>query len=95
MDYFAVFCHEYDYTNHLFRKSVGWRLVTRSLKKKLMGFTAVWTYVKVFEWIILLSSATNMVTQIIYLGRMEVGDWYYSFLFFVNIFLMGFTAVWT
>ena len=21
----------------------------------------------------------NMVTQIIYLGRMEVGDWYYAF----------------
>ena len=34
MDYFAVFCHEYDYTNHLFRKSGGWRMVTRSLKKK-------------------------------------------------------------
>ena len=30
--------------------------------------------VKVFEWIILLSSAMNMVTQIIYLGKMEVGD---------------------
>ena len=41
--------------------------------------------VKVFEWTILLSSATNMVTQIIYLGRMEVGDCYYSF-FLVNIF---------
>ena len=27
---------------------------------------------------LLLSSATNMVTQIIYLGRMEVGDWYYA-----------------
>ena len=27
MDYFAVFCYEYDYTNHLFRKSGGWRLV--------------------------------------------------------------------
>ena len=52
--------------------------------------------VKVFEWIFLLSSATNMVTQIIYLGRMEVGDWNYTvFFFFVNIFLMGFTAVWT
>ena len=35
--------------------------------------------VKVFELIILLSSAMNMVTQIIYLGRMEVGDWYYAF----------------
>ena len=34
--------------------------------------------VKVFEWTIMLSSATNMVTQIIYLGRMEVGDWYYA-----------------
>ena len=30
MDYFAVFCHEYGYTNHIFRKSGGWRLVTRS-----------------------------------------------------------------
>ena len=46
--------------------------------------------VKVFEWIFLLSSATNMVTQIIYLGRMEVGDWYYSFLFFCKYFFNGF-----
>ena len=30
--------------------------------------------VKVFELTIFLSSAMNMVTQIIYLGRMEVGD---------------------
>ena len=30
MDYFAVFYHEYGYTNHIFRKSGGWRLVTRS-----------------------------------------------------------------
>ena len=30
--------------------------------------------VKVFELTILLSSTMNMVTQIIYLGRMEVGD---------------------
>ena len=52
--------------------------------------------VKVFEWIFLPSYATNMVTQIIYLGRMEVGDGHYTvFLFFVNICLMGFTAVWT
>ena len=51
--------------------------------------------VKVFELTILLSSAMNMVTQIIYLGRMEVGDWYYVVCFFKNIFLMGFTAVWT
>ena len=49
----------------------------------LMGFTAVW------------SSTMNMVTQIIYLGRMEVGDWYYSVCFIQNIFLIGFTAVWT
>ena len=28
--------------------------------------------VKVFEWICLLTSATNKVTQIIYLGRIEV-----------------------
>ena len=34
--------------------------------------------VKVFEWIILLSSAMNMATQIFYLGRMEVGNWYYA-----------------
>ena len=34
--------------------------------------------VKVFELTILLSSTMNMVTQIIYLGRMEVGDWYYA-----------------
>ena len=41
--------------------------------------------VKVFELTILLSSAMNMVTQIIYLGRVEVGDWYYAFLFiFLN-----------
>ena len=40
MDYFAVFCHEYDYTNHLFRKSGGWRLATHSfffIKYFLMG----------------------------------------------------------
>ena len=41
--------------------------------------------VKVFEWIFLLSSATNMVTQSIYLGRIEVGDWYYA-VFFLKIF---------
>ena len=34
--------------------------------------------VKVFELTIFMSSAMNMVTQIIYLGRMEVGDWYYG-----------------
>ena len=48
---------------------------------------------KVFEWTILLSSATNMVTQIIYLGRMEVGDWYYTVVVFLNIF-NGFYGVW-
>ena len=42
--------------------------------------------VKVFEWIFLLSSATNMVTQIIYLGRVEVGDWQHAVVFFLNIF---------
>ena len=31
--------------------------------------------VKVFEWTILRSSVMNMITQIIYLGRAEVGDW--------------------
>ena len=47
--------------------------------------------VKVFEWIFLPSSATNMVTQIIYLGRMEVGDWYYTvFLFFCKYLFNGF-----
>ena len=50
--------------------------------------------VKVFELTNLLSSAMNMVTQIIYLGRKEVGDWYYTVCFLKNIFLMGFTAVW-
>ena len=50
--------------------------------------------VKVFEWIFLLSSATNMVTQIIYLGRMEIGAWYCAVVF-LKYFLMGFTAVWT
>ena len=45
--------------------------------------------VKVFELTILLSSAMNTVTQIIYLGRMEVGDWYYAVCFFKNIFLVG------
>ena len=40
--------------------------------------------VKVFEWIFLRSSAMNMVTQIIYLGRIEVGDWYYA-VFFLKI----------
>ena len=42
--------------------------------------------VKVFEWTILLSSAINMVTQIIYLGRMEVGDWYYAVVLERNVF---------
>ena len=51
--------------------------------------------VKVFELTICRSSTMNMVTQIIYLGRMEVGDWYYAVVFFLNIFLIGFTAVWT
>ena len=49
--------------------------------------------VKVFELTIFLSSTMNMVTQIIYLGRMEVGDWNYAVCFKNNIFLMGFTAV--
>ena len=31
--------------------------------------------VKVFEWTILRFSVMIMVTQIIYLGRVEVGDW--------------------
>ena len=44
---------------------------------------------------IFLSSTMNMVTQIIYLGRMEVGDWYYTVCFLKHIFLIGFTAVWT
>ena len=46
--------------------------------------------VKVFEWIFLPSSATNMVTQIIYLGRMEVGDWYYTVFFFCKSFVEWF-----
>ena len=50
--------------------------------------------VKVFELTIFLSYTMNMVTQIIYLGRMEVEDWYYAVCFY-NIFLIGFTAVWT
>ena len=33
IDYFSVFYHEYGYTNHIFRKNGGWRLVLRSLKK--------------------------------------------------------------
>ena len=42
---------------------------------------------KVLEWTILLSFATNMVTQILYLGRMEVRDWYYTVVVFKkNIF---------
>ena len=36
---------------------------------------------KVFELTIFLSSTMNMVTQIIYLGRLEVGDWYYAVCF--------------
>ena len=31
----------------------------------------------------------NMITQIIYLGRAEVGDWQHTF-FFLNIFFNGF-----
>ena len=50
--------------------------------------------VKVFELTILLSSAMNMVTQIIYLGRMEVGDWYYA-VCLKKKFLIRFAAVWT
>ena len=46
--------------------------------------------IKHFEW----TSAINMLTQIIYLGIMEVGDWNYAVVF-KQIFLMGFTAVWT
>ena len=42
----------------------------------------IYINVKDFEWTILLSSATNMVTQIIYLRRMEVGDWYYAVVVF-------------
>ena len=45
--------------------------------------------VKIFELTILLPSAMNTVTQIIYLGRMEVGDWYYAVCFLENIFLVG------
>ena len=30
--------------------------------------------------------AMNMVTQIIYLGRMEVGDWYYIVFVFTYLF---------
>ena len=44
---------------------------------------------------ILLSSATNMVTQSIYLGRIEVLDWYYAVVLFRKYFLMGFMVVWT
>ena len=51
--------------------------------------------VKVFEWTILLSSAMNMVTQIIYLGRVEVGDWQQTRSCFKKKYLLGFTAVWT
>ena len=104
MDYFAVFCNKYGYINYIFRKNGGWGLVLRSLFKKnnfVMGFTAVWTdiitwtllvifiNVKVFELTILLSSAMNMVTQIIYLGRVEVGDWYYAVCFLKKYFLNG------
>ena len=42
-----------------------------------MNLMRICINVNVFEWIFLLSSATNMVTQILYLGRMEGGDWYY------------------
>ena len=45
--------------------------------------------VKVFEWTILRSSVMNMITQIIYLGRAEVGDWQHA-VFFKNIFFNGF-----
>ena len=111
MDYFALFCNKYCYINYIFRKNGGWSLVLRSLFFKTYFLDGVygsldldnltWTLlvicinVKVFELTILLSSAMNMVTQIIYLGRMEVGDWYYGVCFLKNIFLLGFTAVWT
>ena len=29
----------------------------------------------------------NMVTQIIYLGRVEVGDWHHAVVFVLNIFI--------
>ena len=51
--------------------------------------------VKAFEWTILRSSVMNMITQIIYLGRAEVGDWQHAVVVFLNIFLWVFTAVWT
>ena len=84
MDYFAVFCNKYGYINYIFRKNGGWRLVLRSLfKKKILNgvygsldldiltqtLLVICINVKVFELTIFLSSAMNMVTQIIYLGR--------------------------
>ena len=42
---------------------------------------------------LLLSSAMNMVIQILYFGRMEGGDWYYS-VFKKNI-VMGYPVFWT
>ena len=36
-----------------------------------------------------LASATNMVTQIIYLGRMEVGDWYFFCKYLFDGFYSG------
>ena len=41
--------------------------------------------VKVFLMDLLLSSAVNMVMQILYFGRMEGIDWYYTVVFFLNI----------
>ena len=51
----------------------------------LMGFTAVG--LRHFKMNLnenlhqFLSFCQNMVTQIIYLGRMEVGDWYFAVVF--------------
>ena len=48
-----------------------------------MNLLVICINVKVFELIILLSSAMNMVKHFIYLGRMEVELWYYAFRFFM------------
>ena len=82
--------------SNLGRMEVGDWYYAVCLKKKILnGVYGSLDNVKVFELTILLSSAINMVTQIIYLGRIEVGDWYYADCFKINIFLVGFTAVWT
>ena len=51
--------------------------------------------VKVILMDLLLSYVVNMVIKILYFGRMEGGDLYYTVVVFFKIFLMGYPVFWT